>query len=87
MAYDYTTEKGAYPEFVPASSVTDLLSKLRWLNQQAMRRERMAQPRVAPAQDSRSRRTGEAVDELIIGSPDRCDITSAIVASYVVRSS
>lgn len=68
------------------SDVSNALFFMRVDAQNALRRQLLFGPRAAPAADARSRRTGESVDELVIGSTESCDISSAIRATNVVRS-
>lgn len=70
---------------VHSSDVTRALQQMRSDVQRQVRRELMSRPLAAPAADASARRPEDPVDEVIFGSPGRCDISSAIVATNVVR--
>ena len=69
-----------------STDVMKALWQMRLDVQRQIRRELMTRPRSSPAPDASARRPEEPVDELVVGSAGRCDISSAIVATNVVRS-
>ena len=65
--------------------ITRALWQMRLDTQKQIRREAMNRPRSGPVADSSAKRDADAVSEITIGSLERCDVTSAVRATNVVR--
>jgi len=70
-----------------SSEISAALQAMRLQAQDQARRDRMAQPARGSVRDSSARRRDSYSTKLIIGSTERCDLSSAIVETNVVRVS
>ncbi|TWG95628.1 hypothetical protein L614_000800000040 [Ochrobactrum sp. J50] len=70
-----------------SSEILGALQAMRLQAQDQARRDRMAQPTRGSIRDSSARRRDSYSTKLIIGSTERCDLSSAIVETNVVRVS
>jgi len=63
-----------------------LLMQMRVDAQRAFLKQQMSRPPISSVQDSRSRRGDPGSETLVFGSTGTCDVSSAIVATNVVRA-
>lgn len=63
------------------------LAQMRMNTKREVLRHAMSQPNIRPVRDTSAGLPEVVTDELVIGSQTRCDISSAIVATNVVRAS
>jgi len=69
-----------------SSEILAVLQAVKSQAQEQARKDRMSQPNTSSVRDASARRRDSASTVLMMGSVQRCDVSSAIVATNVVRS-
>lgn len=72
-------------EIENSSELLGAMNAMRLQAQDQARRDRIAQPNKGSIRDSSARRRDSLSTKLIMGSTEKCDLSSAIVATNVVR--
>jgi len=68
-----------------SSEILAVLQAVKSQAQEQARRDRMSQPNMSSVRDASARRRDSMSTTLTMGSIQRCDVSSAIVATNVVR--
>lgn len=74
-------------EIENSSELFNAMNAMRLQSQDQARRDRISQPNRASIRDSSARRRDSLSTKLVMGSTEKCDLSSAIVATNVVRTS
>jgi len=72
-------------EIENSSELLGAMNAMRLQAQDQARRDRISQPSRGAIRDSNARRRDSLSTKLIMGSTEKCDLSSAIVATNVVR--
>lgn len=74
-------------EIENSSELFGAMNAMRLQSQDQARRDRMSQPTRGSIRDSSARRRDSYSTTMVIGSIEKCDLSSAIIATNVVRLS
>ena len=73
-------------EIENSSELFTVMNTMRFQAQEQARRDRMSQPTRGSIRDSSARRRDSYSTTMVIGSTEKCDLSSAIIATNVVRT-
>lgn len=72
-------------EIENSSELFSAMNAMRLQSQDQARRDRISQPNRGSIRDSSARRRDSLSTKLVMGSTEKCDLSSSIVATNVVR--